>query len=473
MIKRSKILIITVAILGFLTGVVAYRKTKPKRLNVLVLSTCSLSPSRLGFYNREVKHTRPIDKVAEHAFVFENAVTDMSWSNVSGFLSRIPASYYKEHGYRAIGRPWSDGELDWQHIRGENVPEYYMRIPNFERSTRNAPTNYREDLNEVESKLKDRKNWPFIVEVHNKVVHLPYLKGSFKLNSDATKLISEDSQQYIQDYREKMENYPERIPFSFYVVERSKKLTKAVIKILKLDKKIADELLENAISPTFVGLLNNPQILSAWQKSKFFEKDLAVIKETYDNVINVYAKSIQGMLNLYGDKELQDNTVIIYTGDHGEAFLGHGFMVHGETVFDDMIKFPLFIKFPGQKNGSRIKLQFYQKGIADIVRKIMSGELNKDNFEEYINKHNNHPLIYSRNCANNIKSLRYKNEWKFVENLRNDQKFLYHLVTDPGEKNNVYDNNPDIATYLEENIDRVATAQLKNKMLHLCSPENE
>jgi hypothetical protein len=282
-----------------------------------------------------------------------------------------------------------------------------------------------------------------------------------------------DVRDHILDFQKNFEKYPERIPFSFYVVERGERLTEAVIKILKLSGKVAADLRGAAVSPTFVGLLNNPNILENWKKSKFFEMDLKVIKATYDHIIKFYDASIKDLLNLYNDKELADNTVVIFTGDHGEAFLQHGYMVHGETVYDEMIKYPLFIKFPGQTKGRRISLQFYQQGIAKIVEKIMAGELNEDNFEEFINKQNNHPLIYSRNCANNIKSLRFKNEWKYIVNLKNDQKFLYDLKNDPLETKNVYDNNPEISSYLEENIDQVSASQVENKMLHLCSSESE
>jgi hypothetical protein len=324
----------------------------------------------------------------------------------------------------------------------------------------------------VKARLQNRATWPFVIEVHNKIIHLPYLKKNYKKFGGYNQF-EPDVRDHILDLQKNFEKYPERIPFSFYVVERGERLTEAVIKILKLSGKVAADLRGAAVSPTFVGLLNNPNILENWKKSKFFEMDLKVIKATYDHIIKFYDASIKDLLNLYNDKELADNTVVIFTGDHGEAFLQHGYMVHGETVYDEMIKYPLFIKFPGQTKGRRISLQFYQQGIAKIVEKIMSGELNEDNFEEFINKQNNHPLIYSRNCANNIKSLRFKNEWKYIVNLKNDQKFLYDLKNDPLETKNVYDNNPEISSYLEENIDQVSASQVENKMLHLCSSESE
>ncbi|MBC7538042.1 MAG: sulfatase-like hydrolase/transferase [Bacteriovorax sp.] len=473
MYARKKYFVSIVALLS-LVGIFIFiqKNNKRKRYNVLVLSTCSLSTSRLSVYNSAFHSTPNVDKLAEESYVFNNAITDMSWSNVSGFLSRIPSSNLVKNGYHAIGLPWSKEEIAWQQINGKNIPEYYMNIPNNSIIFNNMPRNYLDGLQFLKKKLQDKKNWPFLIEVHNKIIHLPYAK-QLGPGNHILKLISPKSQSYIEEYIENFDKYPERVPFSLYVMERKKTLTEAVIKTLKLDNQIAKSLKEKKYSPTFIGILNNRSILAKWKSSSFFETDLNVIKETYDKMLEIYDSSIEELLKLYNDKELAENTVLIFTGDHGEAFFQHEYMAHGETVFDEMIKFPLFIKFPGQHERKIINAQFYQQGIANIVNKIIEGKINEENFEEYIQKENNHPLIYSRNCANDIKSIRYKNKWKFVWNLKNEKKFLYDLINDPDELRDVYDKNPEITSFLEENVDEIAMIQIKNKMVYPCREETE
>ena len=65
----------------------------------------------------------------------------------------------------------------------------------------------------------------------------------------------------------------------------------------------------------------------------------------------------------YGDQEfgrfvrelksrgLYDRALIVFMADHGEEFEDHGKWLHGRSVFDELIRIPMVVKFPGQKGG--------------------------------------------------------------------------------------------------------------------------
>jgi arylsulfatase A-like enzyme len=44
---------------------------------------------------------------------------------------------------------------------------------------------------------------------------------------------------------------------------------------------------------------------------------------------------------------LYDSSLIVVFGDHGEGFLEHGLMNHGNSVYDELIRVPLLMRFPG------------------------------------------------------------------------------------------------------------------------------
>ena len=46
--------------------------------------------------------------------------------------------------------------------------------------------------------------------------------------------------------------------------------------------------------------------------------------------------------------ELGDDALLIITSDHGEEFGEHGGVVHGLTLFDEVARVPLLIRWPGQ-----------------------------------------------------------------------------------------------------------------------------
>jgi hypothetical protein len=67
----------------------------------------------------------------------------------------------------------------------------------------------------------------------------------------------------------------------------------------------------------------------------------------------------------YGDREfgrfvaalkergLYEDALVIFVADHGEEFLDHGTWLHGRSVFDELIRVPLLVKFPGRRDAGR------------------------------------------------------------------------------------------------------------------------
>jgi len=63
------------------------------------------------------------------------------------------------------------------------------------------------------------------------------------------------------------------------------------------------------------------------------------------------------MLKLLKQKGLYENTVIVYTADHGE-FLGfHHMLLKGNYMYDPLIKVPLIIKWPGNERSGAVSQQ--------------------------------------------------------------------------------------------------------------------
>ena len=51
---------------------------------------------------------------------------------------------------------------------------------------------------------------------------------------------------------------------------------------------------------------------------------------------------------------LLDETVVILTADHGEGLGDHGWLEHGVSVFDELIRVPLVVRGPGMPAGRRL-----------------------------------------------------------------------------------------------------------------------
>ncbi len=76
------------------------------------------------------------------------------------------------------------------------------------------------------------------------------------------------------------------------------------------------------------------------------------IVSQYDGGIAYMDSQIANLLEQLRARGLYDNTLIVITSDHGEAFGEHNLMEHATGfLYEDQVHVPLFIKYPGQHEG--------------------------------------------------------------------------------------------------------------------------
>jgi arylsulfatase A-like enzyme len=74
----------------------------------------------------------------------------------------------------------------------------------------------------------------------------------------------------------------------------------------------------------------------------------------YDGGIAYMDSEIADLLNWLREMGLYENTLIMITADHGEAFGDHDLMQHGVgSVYQEQVHVPLLIKYPDQHDGHR------------------------------------------------------------------------------------------------------------------------
>ena len=90
------------------------------------------------------------------------------------------------------------------------------------------------------------------------------------------------------------------------------------------------------------------------------EEERQNIIDLYDGEIRYTDEKLIGpLIGKLKEMELYDQTMIIFTSDHGEEFYDHKGWGHGHSLYDESLKVPLVIKFPGSK--------FKGKEIGNIV----------------------------------------------------------------------------------------------------------
>ena len=86
------------------------------------------------------------------------------------------------------------------------------------------------------------------------------------------------------------------------------------------------------------------------------EKALRQVMAAYYATIEHIDEQVGRMTNLLKQKGLYDNTLIIYTSDHGEYMGFHHMLLKGNLPYDPLMKIPLIIKYPkhAEKTGGQV-----------------------------------------------------------------------------------------------------------------------
>lgn len=89
--------------------------------------------------------------------------------------------------------------------------------------------------------------------------------------------------------------------------------------------------------------------------SRMDEKALRKIMAKYYGSISQIDHHVGRMIKLLKDKGLYENTLIIYTSDHGDYMGFHHMVLKGNYMYDPVIKIPLVVKYPDNENAGSIE----------------------------------------------------------------------------------------------------------------------
>lgn len=203
---------------------------------------------------------------------------------------------------------------------------------------------------------------------------------------------------------------------------------------------------------------DNPDV-SKYEKSGFWlhgihshttwdEKTIRKSKAIYYAMTSLMDKYIGKILDKLEELGLKENTLVVFTSDHGNFIGEHGLIAKGPFPFEDMIKVPLIARYPNNipENRTSSSLQSLVDivptfldycgieiwdGVAGLSQKsVWNGEI--DNIRNYIVCEDNHER--DSICLRTYVDERYK----LSVYLGTDHGEIFDLKEDPREVNNLW-----------------------------------
>jgi len=186
-------------------------------------------------------------------------------------------------------------------------------------------------------------------------------------------------------------------------------------------------------------------------------KGLNVLKDRYDSEINYCDYYIKELLTLLHPN---DNTIIIITADHGEAFLEHGQLLHGDTLYEEEIRVPLIIKFPPKMGLVKTLEQPVSNRnilatLVDFVGTKADKKIPGVSLMPLISSLSNQApedIYFELDWNGWFKGVRSKN-WKFLlKGQKEQEKLLFNLSMDPSEQNNLAHQHSELLKLLDSRL---------------------
>ncbi|UCG16349.1 MAG: sulfatase [Phycisphaerales bacterium] len=90
-------------------------------------------------------------------------------------------------------------------------------------------------------------------------------------------------------------------------------------------------------------------------KTTFTRASIKRAEKLYDGEVAYTDSEVGRLLTGLRTMGLADSTVVVLTADHGEEFLDHDGFEHGHTLYDELVRVPLIIRFPGRFDAGTIE----------------------------------------------------------------------------------------------------------------------
>jgi hypothetical protein len=191
---------------------------------------------------------------------------------------------------------------------------------------------------------------------------------------------------------------------------------------------------------------------------------IAVERIMYDGCIRLADDGVRVILDYLDEAGLRDDTIVVLTADHGEAFWEHGMGFHAGSTYEEVIRVPLIVTYPGFFTGpirrsdqarhidllptilemAGVDDAEYREGTS-LVDLAMTGEITAGG-RKFLPGHTA-LCECTRPRAPATRRIR-TNDWKLIFESLTWTAELYDLRQDPGE----YDNLAGDGLAIEESL---------------------
>ncbi|HNQ24061.1 MAG TPA: sulfatase [Phycisphaerae bacterium] len=223
---------------------------------------------------------------------------------------------------------------------------------------------------------------------------------------------------------------------------------------------------DRMFDPDYTGTVTGQNfLLDPAINAKMPPRDIRHLMALYDGEIAWTDAHVGRILDELDALNLRDSTIVMLVADHGEEFFEHGHKGHRHTLFDEVIRIPWIVRYPGRLTGGlRVPAQVRIIDVMPTVLELLGMPLATD-----VMGSSRVPLLEGTptkptdgsdmavselfSAGRELRSFR-RLEGKLIRNEQNQQTIAFDLRADPAEKQAVVDTRHPLLRQLQTDMER-------------------
>ena len=185
--------------------------------------------------------------------------------------------------------------------------------------------------------------------------------------------------------------------------------------------------------------------------------EIDAIRRHYDAEVAFVDEQLGRLLDA-----LPEDAIVILTSDHGDEFLEHGGLLHGRTLYREVLRVPLVVRAPDAPGGRRVRSLVSHIDIAPTVLDLAGLPPLPDADGRSLRPLWSAPadaaspaderIVFSTLWSGELAHATARlGRWKLYRTR--DRSLLFDLRRDPRERRDVAERHPRIAARLAEALD--------------------
>lgn len=185
------------------------------------------------------------------------------------------------------------------------------------------------------------------------------------------------------------------------------------------------------------------------------EDDVADLRDLYYGELRFTDRQIGRLLDRLEELGLREETAVVFTADHGEAFGEHDRFGHHPYLYDELLRVPLVVSAPELGDAtvdSQVSLIDVGPTIYDLVDVPTPEAVQGESLLPLAEGTETEDRVAISAALNGQMLACRTTEWKCFWRVEDDVVELYDLEADPGETRDVSDEHPEVVSRFRETM---------------------